>query len=119
MYAPPSSAKLSDMDQVVTLATAIIVMIVQWETWSRFLHLTHQLKSIYHPKIGPSEQDNPEIEQNRQDSPEIEPIGQDAPGTEKSEILSPRLEKDEQDFPEIEQSGQDSHVPPVAVDSGP
>jgi hypothetical protein len=45
-----SGAKLSDLDQALTLATTILVMMVQWKAWRRVLPWVHRLRDRYKQK---------------------------------------------------------------------
>jgi hypothetical protein len=58
---PLSGAKLSDMDQVLTLVAAILVMIVQWKVGSRALSWFYRLKNGDKWKDEQGKRDHPTL----------------------------------------------------------
>jgi hypothetical protein len=56
-FNPLSGAKLSDMDQALTLATTILVMMVQWKAWRRIPSWVHRFRNRYEQKSEPGRQE--------------------------------------------------------------
>jgi hypothetical protein len=51
-FSPLSGAKLSDMDQALTLATTTLVMMIQWKPWRRISSWVDRFRNRYKRKDG-------------------------------------------------------------------